>query len=410
MDSGGSGGGALDALPVGPDAASPGVLNPPEVVVQLDTAIETFHDSAGERCGAVDVHIDSPVRTFVDSDSLVHLVTADQNGTAWQWTGSRAQFAGSPTAATRPTLDCTPVMSGLGSGYPNVAPSLFNQKSFLQSLHFDPVAGRVYGLAHTDYWGNRDASNTTCHDQGVADGKPYCWYAAVTLWSALASGTHVTFARVAAPPNHVAVHPFAKYPGDAQSPTAPGWIGPGTPSNIVRGFGPDGRPDGNHYVFVFVSRGFGGQERGACLYRTKDPGSPSSYVGFGGTDFDVPSQNPFTTAPAVPCARVAPDLFVDEVRSLVRYEPLGVYVAFFQAGTVFSYASSIDLVHWSPRKPLLDVASGVGGGVYPSIVDHDADGVSDVIGEGPNVFLYYRKTFSPETRIVRRRITVAPAK
>ncbi|RYG83657.1 MAG: hypothetical protein EON59_13730, partial [Alphaproteobacteria bacterium] len=219
-----------------------------------DSVIETFHDSDTNLCGTQKVHIDGPVRAFEDQNNVIHLTVSDPNATGWQWTGSVTGFTNNPKTAA---LDCTPVMIG-NSG--NTDPSQFDQKTWIQAIHF--AGSTVYAYGHQDYFGTR-TNDPDCHDAGTTDGLPYCWYSSIPLWTATVSppDRHVDFSRSAATPGHVAIYPQVAYPGDTNT-TSAGWIGYGTPSNIIRGRNQDGTLDGYHYMFAYSSSNYAGQGKG----------------------------------------------------------------------------------------------------------------------------------------------------
>ena len=161
-----------------------------------DSVIETFHDSDTNLCGTQKVHIDGPVRAFEDQNNVIHLTVSDPNATGWQWTGSVTGFTNNPKTAA---LDCTPVMIG-NSG--NTDPSQFDQKTWIQAIHF--AGSTVYAYGHQDYFGTR-TNDPDCHDAGTTDGLPYCWYSSIPLWTATVSppDRHVDFRRDAGPCRHL---------------------------------------------------------------------------------------------------------------------------------------------------------------------------------------------------------------
>ena len=179
------------------ETASLSTLAPPTLGL-ADSVIETFHDSTANQCGSQKVHIDGPVRAFEDQNNVIHLTTSDPNATGWQWTGSVTGFTNNPKTAA---LDCTPVMIG-NSG--NTNPSQYDQKTWIQAVHF--AGSTVYAYGHQDYFGTR-TNDPDCHDAGTTDGLPYCWYSSIPLWTATVSppDRHVTFARSGATPGHVAI-------------------------------------------------------------------------------------------------------------------------------------------------------------------------------------------------------------
>ncbi len=401
--------------------------DPPKLTLSTG-GFEVFHDSDRSPCGSTEVHIDSPVRAFKDQYGLVHMTTADPRGRAWQWTGSVAQFTSSQKEEQRAALDCTPVLEG-NSG--NNQMKWFDQKTFLQGFYFDSAGGYVYGYGHEDYFGTR-LNDPDCHDGGTADGKPTCWYSAIALWKADALNTspvgHLNFAKSNGVPWHIAIYPHVTYPGDAATPLT-GWIGYGTPSNLVRGRNADGSPDGYTYMFAFASTSHGGQDKGVCLFRSDDPSVRASWRAWddnaSSSGFTQAMQNPYiSTSSTAPCAVVNPGEFDTPLRSVHWHAPSKHFIGIFRAKAPSSdgsrlvsvrYATSPDLIHWSPSASLfVGAADGV---IYPAILDFDSasdlggsagDYNFDTIYDQGKIYLYYRTSVaSGHTQIKRRLLEVS---
>lgn len=376
----------------------------PPVLALADSNIRTFHDSDTQLCGTKKVHIDSPVRAFEDQNHVIHLTISDPNATGWQWTGSVAGFTAEPTTAA---LDCTPVMTG---NVANNDPSKFDQKTWIQALYFSSPT--VYAYGHEDYFATR-ISEPDCHKAGTSDGLPYCWYSSIPIWTASTAGTsrHISFSRIATSPNHVAIYPHVSYPGHANTPTA-GWIGYGTPSNIIRGRNQDGTLDGYWYMFAYTSSGYDGQPKGVCLFRSGDPTDRLSWRAWNGDTsnpaFAQMMGNPYTTSNS-PCAVVQPSLFTSNLRSVTWHKPSRHYVAVIRDSSAVRYATSTDLLTWSAPKTLLVSTSAQAS--YPTVIDFDGgdygDDNFDRIHSNGKTYLFYRKSIaSGHTRITRRLITV----
>lgn len=373
-----------------------------------DSTIETFHDSDANPCGTTKVHIDSPMRAFEDQNNVIHVTVADPGARAWQWTGSVTGFTNNPTTAK---LDCAPIMHGDTAPYDEEDDKRsFDQKTWIQGLYFSSPT--VYAYGHEDYFGTR-LNDPDCHDAGTADGKPYCWYAAIATWKASvpSSGTHLAFGRTATPPDHVAVYPHVRYPDDRTTPKA-GWIGYGTPSNVVRGRKVDGTLDGYFYMFVYTNSGYGGQPTGVCLFRSADPTSPSSWRAWNGSTtvpaFTQKMVNPYTGSNAS-CAVVSPNTFGSSLRSVQWHKPSRHYIAVFRDDDAVRYATSPDLLSWSSPKTLLVSTSAQAN--YATIIDFDGgdwgDHNFDRVYSNGKTYLFYRKSIEHgHTRITRRQIEV----
>lgn len=376
----------------------------PPVLALADSVIETFHDSEANKCGTTKVHIDSPVRAFEDQNHVIHLTVSDPDARAWQWTGSVTGFTNNPKTAR---LDCTPVMTG-NAGNNNI-PS-FDQKTWIQALYF--ASPTIYAYGHEDYFGTR-TSERGCHKAGTVDGLPYCWYSSVPVWKATVptSGTHLAFTKTATPADHVAIYPHVRYPGHAATPTA-GWIGYGTPSNIIRGRNRDGSLDGYFYMFAYTNSGYAGQSKGVCLFRNPDPSVRSGWRAWNGSTaepaFTQQMGNPYAVTNSV-CAVVNPGTFASSVRSVQWHEPSRHFIAVFRDGNGVRYATSRDLLTWNESRSLL--VSDTAAANYPVIIDFDGgdlgDDNFDQIYSNGKTYLFYRKSIEyGHTRITRRKIDV----
>jgi hypothetical protein len=394
---------------------------PPQLTVS--STWEVFHDS-DNLCEGKTVHIDSPMRAFKDQSGLIHMTTADPNGKAWQWTGSVAEF-NAKTAA----LDCAAVMEGYSG---NNQIDRFDQKTFLQGFYFDPDTAYVYGYGHEDYFATR-IDDPDCHKGGVDDGKPLCWYSAVAIWKADALNTspegHLSFVKYNSVPWHIAIYPHVVYPGDVNTPRSgteeAGWIGYGTPSNLVRGRNPDGSLNGYTYMFAFASApNYEGQARGACLFRSDDPSVRGSWRAWDGNTtnpgFTQPMNNPYISATA-PCAVVNPGVaaFNAPLRSVHWHAPSQHYVAIYRdtekcedcvPRAFVYYATSTDLIHWNPLQ-LLMTTSTANGISYPVVLDHDSasslgtgDYNFDTIYDQGRTYLYYRTRIAQGHTQIKRRL------
>lgn len=381
------------------------VANTPPVLALADSVIETFHDSDTDLCGATKVHIDAPVRIFEDQHNVVHLTTSDPRARGWQWAGAAADFTGSPAAAR---LDCVPIMTG-DTGNDVVAD--FDQKTWIQGLYFDGATRTVYGYGHEDYFGTR-VPVEECHESGTTDGDPYCWYASIPVWTSDVTdyGSHLEFGKSGSPPGHVAIYPHVQYPGHADTPDA-GWIGYGTPSNLFRGRNQDGSLDGYHYMFAYASAAYAGQSNGVCLFRSADPADRTSWRAWVDDPPGYTRQmvNPYTGTNDE-CDVINGDTFDAPVRSVLWHEPSRHYIAVFRDSGGVRYATSTDLVSWSPSQQLL--ASTTDEAKYPVLIDFDGGGAGDPafdrLHDDGDAYVVYRKTIeSGHTRIVRRAITVS---
>lgn len=384
--------------------AGPSLIAAPALGL-ADSVIETFHDSPTQKCGTQRVTQDGPVRVFEDQFHVIHMTFTDADAKGWQWHGSVAGFTNNPKTAT---LDCTPVMIG---NVGNTDVSDFDQKTWIQAYYFDGNTAHAYG--HEDYWGGRTKS--TCHQSGQTDGLPYCWYAAIATWQAnpvSSTNRHLTFTRNGAAPNHIAIYPKVQYPGDASTPTVAGWIGYGTPSNILRGRKQDGTLDGYWYMFVYANSTFGGQAKGVCLFRSSNPADRSSWRAWNGSKtapvFTQAMVNPYIATNNA-CAVVEPTIFNTYLRSVVWHKPSKHYVGIYRTADGVYYSTSTDLLTWSAGTLLL--LSDSDAALYPVLIDFDGgdygDDNFDRAHDNGKLYLFYRKKVAGVgIRTVRRKIDV----
>ena len=179
---------------------------------------EKFHDNKSNTCGNNEIEIDAPVRVFEDQFNVIHMTVSNTKGVGYQWTGSVAGFTQTPSTAA---LDCTRVMLGTNADSTNSnQPEYFDQVTWIQSLYFNGT--QVFAYGHQDYLGKR-VPNTGCNSLPNK-----CWYSSVTMWSATpvsSQNRHLSFNRIATPPNHVAIYPYTRYPTTHSATTLSGWIG-----------------------------------------------------------------------------------------------------------------------------------------------------------------------------------------
>jgi hypothetical protein len=184
-----------------------------------------------------------------------------------------------------------------------------------------------------------------------------------------------TFQRFPQPGHLVASMPY-QYVPDA------GRVGIFSGSNIIQ-------KDGFFYVFVLASRAYEQQEAGECLIRTTDLSDPKSWRAWDGQGFNVRFIDPYRES-AEPrsrhtCSPVDPDDV--KLASGVVYDSfINKYIAIGgvskwdpsrgQNVWGFYYTTSDDLIHWSERKLLVEVARFTNHmcgdpdpWVYPTIID-----------------------------------------
>ena len=128
------------------------------------------------------------------------------------------------------------------------------------------------------------------------------------------------------------------------------------PTNIVK------HSDGYYYALLWSIKK-GAQERGVCVMRTQTLDSPTSWRAWSGSAFSVRFINPYLETPnprsANECKQIPQPEIGIQPQSLTYSTYLEKYVL-LGPGILdnttpgFYYATSDDLVHWSPRKLLME--------------------------------------------------------
>jgi hypothetical protein len=268
----------------------------------------------------------------------------------------------------------------------------FNYAEWIASTWIKPT-GEIYALVHTEW-----------HGQSIPGWCPSnvfikCRYNSVSLAKSTDNGD--TFQQVAPAPNHlVAALPYPYWPDS-------GRYGVFSPSNMLE-------RNGYLYTFLLISQGFKQQAAGACVMRTReqDLDDPHSWRAWDGTGWNVRFINPYLESPEPIsrhiCEPVDSETIGTMQRSIVYNTALNKYILVGTGAKFdpargadvngFFYSTSDDLIHWSERQLLMEVAtprSHICGGpderVYPSFIDHDSPSPNfDTIDN--TTYLYYSIT------------------
>jgi hypothetical protein len=248
----------------------------------------------------------------------------------------------------------------------------------------------VYAVIHNEY---RGATHPSAHCPS-GDGLT-CLDTSVTMGISHDGGR--TFDDILEPPNHlIATLPYV-YNGEGVP------SGLRQPSNIIEG------PDGYFYVFTNVSDypPVPGQfpPQRACVMRTNNLDAPSSWRYWDGEGFNGQFINPYTTeltGNEPICAAL--DMAVSVQEGIVYDIELELYVMVGISTNPYApetewgvyYSLSEDLINWTRRELLLEIATG--GAVadpdndmlhaYPSIIDHDSTSLSFNTLESGDAYLY----------------------
>ncbi len=192
----------------------------------------------------------------------------------------------------------------------------------------------VGALVHEEYHADEHGRCTAATSLG-------CWYNTVLAFHSRDGGRLFERSR----PPIVAAAPFRQDVGQGRH------RGFFEPSNM---FGHAGS------VYAFVSTtGWDGQDAGSCLFRSSDPTRSELWRAYDGREFATRYADPYRskTLPQ-PCEVIRPFTFA--VNSVVRHAASGLWLAVLQASASgefpvdgFYYASSRDLIHWSPAHLLL---------------------------------------------------------
>ncbi len=288
----------------------------------------------------------------------------------------------------------------------NPSPSRFEDREWLASL-FSTDGRTVWALVHDEYQGNR-------HQGRCRSGSYFqCWYNAVTLARSTNGGRSFTHAHA---PRQLLAAPAAPYRGGG------GPLGVFAPSNIVKG------PDGAYYALVRVREPDGAH--GDCLMRTTDVGSPAAWRMWDGEGFGGGFPDPYAARAqgGRGCALISPGNVAEMTESLTynsvlhRYLLVGLAppgpLSIGRQVTGIYFATSRDLVHWSPRTlitPAIDVPAYACGQpspiAYPSVVD-PASRSRTFATSGGTPFLYYTQFHyeachrTPDRDLMRVRLEV----
>jgi hypothetical protein len=233
-------------------------------------------------------------------------------------------------------VDCEPVMTSAQ----NADPSAYRDREWIASPYTED--GRnVWALVHDEYQGNR-------HPGRCPQGTYHpCWYNAITLAVSRDRGRSFHHPRHS---GHLVASPPYRYRAGE------GPVGIFAPSNIVK----QGK-DGLHAFFRF--RDPDGR-RGACLIRSDRISSASSWRAWTGDSFDGGFSNPYRqpNAPHTDCDPISPVEIGQMAESLSFDTAAGLYLLVGMAADRTGgrprdpgiyLSSSYDLVHWAPRKLLM---------------------------------------------------------
>lgn len=316
---------------------------PPFAVAGEEFTIFRWRDSECDRL----LLPDSPARMFRrDDGALVLFATHYRN---WSLTG--ADFR-----SMKP--ECRPVLESSR----NPDPAAHDFKAWIQATY--TMDGRnVIALLSQEF--TAEAEGASCETR---ERSRNCWHNVITVARSTDGGRSFEL-----PPPERRV--FASVP-EGFDPKADETMGFMTTSNIVAF-------DGYYYVFIHAT-GSKAQRRGNCLLRASDPLDAAGWRAYDGGSFNVDLGAGARGETPQTCDPIAPRVFDQPIRSIVRVGDNGAWVAVFFARKRVGAGSarpgvflsrSDDLLHWSAPQILLEAEQRFDADRcppyirYPSIID-----------------------------------------
>jgi hypothetical protein len=315
---------------------------------------------------------DLPTRAFRDASNNVHLLLQ-------HWVNH--QFIGPSLNSV--ALNCSVTMAS----HNNADPSTYDDREWIASP-YTLDGTNVYALMHEEYLGRQ-------HPGQCSTGYVNCRLGAITFGTSSNSGATYTHAT---PPNQFVMAPPYKYVPDV--PT----FSYSVPSNIVK------RWDGFYYALVKADR-YQAQQPGACEIRTKNLADPKSWRGWDGTGFNVQFIDPYTSN-APPEQHVCQPVDYGNIEAMSESLTFNTWLGqYLVVGTGdeydpvlardvygFYYSTSTDLIHWSPRKLLMEAVlpwsyKGCGDAdpvQYPSVLDPNSPS-RNFETTGRTMYLYFTR-------------------
>jgi hypothetical protein len=264
----------------------------------------------------------------------------------------------------------------------------FSNQEWLSTVY--RVGHVFHAIVHNEY---HDPVSPSCKQGDTSPANP-CWYNALTY----ASSTDGRVFSQPPAPTHVLAGPPQQW--DASGGRAPGPYGYFAPSNIVR------RPDGYWYAMFFtIPERDNQQKRGSCVMRTNTLSDPASWRAWDGAAYTIAMPSPYAAgATGTACHIVIPggiDGSLTYNTYLQRYLYVGATGAIVDGALTcgFLYATSQDLVTWSPPRvlktapvpfPPCPPGPNQGREHYPSLIDH-ADTSINFENTGRTPHLYYMR-------------------
>src|SRR3712207_6655656 len=227
-------------------------------------------------------------------------------------------------------------------------PAEFNDREWLHST-YTPDGEKVFALVHNEYQGHTHPGR--CPSGEYLE----CWYNAVTLAVSTDGGASFEHAQ---PPTHLVASIPYQYAPDS------GPAGVFQPSNIVHN-----AAHGYYYALIRMQR-YRTQPQGTCLMRTTDLADPGSWRAWDGSGFNVRFVNPYLEPDEPEEDHVCRPVSYEEIQLMVESLTFNTYLdRYLLVGTAgrpgrvgetasgIYYSTSEDLIHWTPRRPVMEVQS-----------------------------------------------------
>jgi hypothetical protein len=281
-------------------------------------------------------------------------VVSPQNDGDNYWIRGRMKSDGGETAPLH--VDCKPILRSPH----NPDEAQYSGSQWLTGFYKESN-GSLYGIVHNEYYGGnfpqgfdfKIPSTPRC-SLGAPNGKPVmplgCTYTSLSM-TVLGGGASV-FVPVAKPPGQVVAKPGFKYVPNVGKAT--GYF---TNTNIYK------NRDGYYYVITADVLPDGSERR--CPIRASDLSEPSTWKGWGGSDFTV------DISKGGDCATTGFSLFPYYLGFNTYFDKFIIVGG--SAGQI-AYALSSDLVHWSQPVsfglPIFDKQTADwSNNNYPSLMD-----------------------------------------
>lgn len=337
-----------------PPTRTPDLFSNPVLVIAGEE--EVVFDWTTDRCEDWNLP-DLPARAFRGADGQVQLILSHS--------ASRRMVG--PDLNTL-AVECNVVLAT----HHSADPALFSDNEWLAAPYTEDGV-TVFALVHNEHQGHTHAGQCPSGDYFS------CWYNSITL--AVSTDGGATYAPAAAPPGHLVAAPPLRYEPDG------GPYGIRSPSNIIKG------RDGYYYTYVNYLE-YETENQWVCLLRTNNLSDPASWRFWDGDGFDGQFINPYVDSLQDASAHACPPLDWDDIGASLndsitystvmdKYVLIGISADHIDGREVWGwyYAFSDDLIHWSHRKLLQEVALPwtVGNGgtdlshLYPSLLDPDSE-------------------------------------